>query len=538
MSDHSCSLLWRALLALGASLLLQTPVLAQTEKLLRVAMSVADIPSTTGVPDQGAEGERFSGITLYDSLVAWDLTARNKPSELVSGLALSWSVDPANQKRWTFKLRPGVHFHDGSAWDASAATWTLDKLLKKEAPQFDQRQAAQAGAYIGSIESYRAVDPMTLEIVTKSPNALLVYSLTEIWFASPAQWEKVGRDWQAFAKSPSGTGPFKLDKLLPRERAEMVANKGYWNHRRIPGFDRLVLLPIPDANARTAALLSGQVDWIEAPAPDTLDRIKSAGFQLTSNIYPHVWPWMLNTTEGSPLKDVRVRRALNLAIDRAGIVKLVNGFGYEATGSVRPENTWYGKPEFRIKYDPAAALALLSQAGYGPGRPLKLKVVISASGSGQMSPLPMNEYIQQNLAKVGVQVEFELLEWNALRARRNKGALAPENKGVDAINSSWVTTDPYFGFVLMLDSANVAPAGINFGHVKDEVIDATARKLATTFDPAQRDALMATLHARFVDQAYWLFVAHDANVRAMGPKVKGYVPAQSWHQDLATVRIE
>jgi ABC-type transport system substrate-binding protein len=527
-----------ALIIAAAAAALQVPGEARAEKVLRVGMTVADIPSTTGVPDQGAEGERFSAITLYDSLVAWDLTATTKPSDLVPALAQTWSVDAATQRTWTFRLRDNVKFHDGTTFDAAAAVWNLDKLLKKDAPQYDARQAAQASTYLTSVASYRAVDAHTLEIVTKKPNALLPYSLTQVWFASPAQWQKVGRDWAAFAGSPAGTGPFKLDKLVPRERAELVANKAYWNPKRVPAVDRVVLLPIPDAGARTAALLSGQLDWIEAPSYDSLDRIKAAGFRITSNSYPHVWPWMLNTTDGSPLKDVRVRRALNLAIDRAGIVKLVGNYAYEAVGAVRPGSPWFGTPEFKIKYDPAGARKLLEEAGYGPSRPLKLKVVISSSGSGQMAPLPMNEYIQQNLAKVGVQVEFEVLEWNTLRARRNKGALAPENKGVDAINSSWVTTDPYVGFVLMLDSGHVAPNGINFGHVKDEVIDAAAARLANAFDARQRDAAMAQLHARFVDQAYWLFVVHDGNVRAMSPKVKGYIPAQSWHQDLATVRID
>lgn len=511
--------------------------LADDAKTLRVAMTLSDIPATAGSPDQGAEGERFAGITLYDTLIAWDLSDGSKPAELYGSLAKSWSVDPSDQRKWTFKLRPGVKFHDGSAWNAQAAVWNFDKLLNKSAPQFSKRLAGQSGDYIADVVEYRAVDDLTFEVITKKPNALLPYSLTEIWFVSPARWQALHGDWDEFAKHPSGTGPFKLDVLVPHERAEMVANKDYWNPARVPQFDRLVLVPIPDASARTAALLSGQVDWIEAPPTDALAKIKSSGFTITSNGYPHVWPWMLNTTENSPLADVRVRRALNLAVDRDGIVNPLNGYAYPASGSVRPDNNWYGDPEFKIKYDPKAAIALLAQAGYGPGKRLSLHTVISASGSGQMSPLAMNEYIQQNLKDVGVDVDFEVLEWNALRARRNAGAAAPDNAHTDAINSSWVTTDPFFGFVFMLESDMVAPNGINFGHVNDTVIDDICAKLRTAFDPAERNALMAKLHTRFVDQAYWLFVVHDANPRAMSPKISGYVPAQSWLQDLATIRL-
>ncbi|WP_421881924.1 ABC transporter substrate-binding protein [Pacificispira sp.] len=511
---------------------------AQAEDVLRVAMTMSDIPTTNGQPNGGAEGHRFAGITIFDSLIAWDLTSVDRPSPLVGGLAESWSTNPDDRRVWTFNLRKGVKFHDGSDWNAQAAIWNFDKILKKDAPQYDERQAGQSYGVLNGVESYRAVDDHTLEVVTKSPDALFPYGLTVIFFASPAHWDAVGADWDAFSADPSGTGPWKVKDVVARERLELLPNPDYWDAARRPKLDRLVLLPIPDASARTAALLSGQVDWIEAPAPDSVERIAESGFTVTKGPYPHVWPWMLNTTEESPLHDVRVRQALNLGVDRAGIVELVGGLGYPAVGAVGPESPWFGNPEFDIRYDPDAARALMAEAGYSTENPAELDVIISASGSGQMLPLPMNEYIQQTLSEVGFKVNFEVLEWNALRARRNAGAKADENKGVDGINSSWVTTDPFFGFILMLDSGFAAPNGINFGHVNDPVIDELSEQIGVTFDPAEQDKLMAKLHARFVDQAYWLFVVHDANPRAMAANVKGFVSAQSWLQDLATVSLD
>ena len=111
--------------------------------------------------------------------------------------------------------------------------------------------------------------------------------------SSPAQWEKVGRSWDAFARNPSGTGPWKFDRLVPRQRLELVRNADYWDTARVPKTDRLMLLPIPDANTRVAALLSGQVDFIEAPPPDASPRLKAAGMQIVTNRYQHIWPWFL-----------------------------------------------------------------------------------------------------------------------------------------------------------------------------------------------------------------------------------------------------
>src|SRR5262249_24893094 len=137
--------------------------------------------------------------------------------------------------------------------------------------------------------------------------------------SSPAQWEKVGKSWDAFAKTPAGTGPWKLKSFVPHERAELVPNPDYWDKARVPKLDELVLIPLPEQNARVAALRSGQVDWIEAPAPDAIVSLKQAGFQIVTNSYPHNWTWHLSRADDSPWKDIRVRKAANLAIDRVGL---------------------------------------------------------------------------------------------------------------------------------------------------------------------------------------------------------------------------
>src|SRR5438270_14036906 len=132
----------RRSIVVGASALaaLPIPVLAQ-EKVVRFGISMADVPLTTGQPDRGAGAYKFTGLTLYDPLVAWELDVANRPGKMVPGLATSWESDAADPKVWTFHLRDGVAFHDGSAFDADAVIWNFDKVLNKEAPHFDQRQA-------------------------------------------------------------------------------------------------------------------------------------------------------------------------------------------------------------------------------------------------------------------------------------------------------------------------------------------------------------------------------------------------------------
>jgi peptide/nickel transport system substrate-binding protein len=162
-------------------------------------------------------------------------------------------------------------------------------VLDEKAPQFDKRQSAQVKPRLPSVASYRKLDDYTIEITTKDIDSIFPYQMLWFLISSPAQYEKVGRDWEKFASSPSGTGPFKLARLVPRERAELVKNAEYWDKARIPRADKMILIPIPEALSRVAALLSGQVDLIETPAPDAVPQLKQAGMKVVANITPHVW---------------------------------------------------------------------------------------------------------------------------------------------------------------------------------------------------------------------------------------------------------
>ena len=324
-----------------------------------------------------------------------------------------------------------------------------------------------------------------------------------------------------------------------RERAVLVRNENYWDEKRKPKLDKLILRPMPEASTRVAAILSGQANFIEVPPPDAIPRLKSSGIVVRTNPYPHIWPYILRQAgENTPLADVRVRRALNLAINRDAIVELLGGLAVPAKGHVLPDSPWFGDPSFKIRYDPDEAKKLLKEAGYGPDKPLKLTFMISPSGSGQMQPLPMNELVQQQLAKVGVQLEFNVTEWQALRAQRGKGPLDPSAKNIHALNNSMGTYDPYHALERFFDCQRLPPIGLNWSGVCDEKLEALFDKANSTFDEAEQDKILRQIHEYVVDQAYWLWVVHDVNPRAHRPEVKGFKQAKSWYQDLTQVYIE
>jgi ABC-type transport system substrate-binding protein len=503
---------------------------AQAQGTITVAMTAGDLPIVTGTPDQGFEGYRFVGFSLYDSLTAWDLSRSDKASELIPGLAESWAIDPANPKRWIFKLRAGAKWHDGCPLVADDIVWNFDRVTNKDAPQFESFQFAISRGYLSSYAGIEKVDDHTVAISTKNIDSLFPYPLSLVPMVSRCRAEALKLDWKAYATQPSGTGPYRFVRSIPRERMELVPNKDYWNPKRVPKQDRLILIPMPEAATRTAALLSGQVNFVEAPSPDAVPRLKSAGMTILTNVYPHNWAYQLNFVS-PPFNDVRVRRAANYAVNRADMKELLGGLMEEGYSTIPPSTPYFGNPVL-YKYDPAKARALLKEAGCVP---CAIRVAISTSGSGQMQPLPMNELMKSNLEDVGFKVEFEVMDWNAL-GDVQRGGIDKFPK-LNAVNASRAAQDPFYALFRHVLKSQWAPAGANWGHYEDAELESTIAAISAEFDPAKQLVLLKKVNERMNDQAVMVWVAHDVNPRALSPKVKGFVQAQSWFQDLTPVTV-
>jgi peptide/nickel transport system substrate-binding protein len=540
-----------AMTMLAVGTVLTTAAMAQG-KVLRIGMTAADIPKTSGQPDQGFEGNRFTGIPLFDALTQFDLSSADKPSTLIQGLATEWKVSDADKTKWIFKLRPGVKFHDGSDLKADAIVWNVQKVLDKEALHYAPDQIGVTVSRMPNLVSGKAIDDLTVELTTKEPDSFLPLNLTNLFIASPAHWQKkydalgsvadkaerAKQAWAAFASDASGSGPFKMDKFQARERVEYVKNAAYWDPKRTAKVDRVVLMPMPDANARTAALLSGQVDWIENPAPDAVKSIKDKGFVITANAQPHVWPWQFSFAEGSPWLDKRVRHAANLCVNRDDLKAALNGLMEVPKGTVPPGHPWWGNPKFEIKYDLAAAKKLMEEAGFSASKRLKVKTITSASGSGQMQPVPMNEFLQQALKECYFDVELEVIEWNALFTNWRAGSKDPTSRGAHATNVTFAAMDPFFAMVRFTSTKTFPPVSNNWGYFGNAEFDELIAKARTSFADKDRDEALAKLHARIVEEAPFLWVAHDVGPRAMSAKIKGFVQPKSWFVDLAPVSVE
>lgn len=495
-----------------------------TPGVLTIGMTAGDIPNLDTVlsSDQGYEGYRFVGNQLYDGLTKFDLKQDTETPKIIPGLAASWKSN-ADATVWTFTLRTGVKFHDGTPFDADAVIFNLDRYLNKAAPQYDQAAGASAGLSLGGVKTYKKLDAKTIQITTNGPYSHLAEDLVFVYMASPTAVKKEGNT--GFANHPVGTGPFVFKSLTRGQQLVLTTNKDYWAGPA--KIDELVLKPIPDSSARLAALQAGEVNWIEVPSPDDIATLKSSGYQVLTNSYDHVWPWIFDQSK-KPLNNLKVRQAINYAIDRQTMADvLLQGTADPAYQIIPRANLAYDKKNDVFSYDPDKAKQLLAEAGYPNG--FSMSVSYPTSGSGNMLPGPMNQELQSDLAKVGIKVTLKPIEWATMLTDFSGGKI-PD--GADAINISLTFIQESF-WGLMFGSSSP----LNAAHYKNPQVDALIGKSLAEPDATKRAAIYTQIGALLDKDAIWLDIVNDRNPRALAPDVHGFVEAKSWFVDLTTITV-
>ena len=495
---------------------------------LIIGMTADNVPIPDTPPDQGFEGRRFVGFQIYDGLTKFNLNQGDTTPTPQPDLATSWDVAP-DKLTWTFHLRPGVKFTDGTDFDADAAVFQLDRILNKTSPYFNPDLYAANLSNTFEIASYRAVDPMTLEIKTKEPYAWLTWETVYINFPSPAAVQKYGKSYPDHAV---GTGPFKIDKYVDRQEMELVPNADYWSGK--PKLDRLILKPMPDPATRLAALQSGEINWAEVPPPDSKKELQSQGYQILLKSYPHTIDLFLNTYS-PPFDNPKVREALQYAIDRDGMCNnLLDGLCTPADQYAYTGHPWDDPSLPKLSYDPKKAKQLLAEAGYPNG--FKTTIAYPTGGSGNMWPGPMMELIQRNFKEAGVDLTLEPMEWNNIITIYRSGLGNPAYSKYGGFYFSAGVTAP--SSLLNFVSWRIPPAGCcnNTGYSNPQV-DELAREAQAEFDPKKDDALLRQAFSIVAVDSPSLWVVHDLNFRVLSPKVHGFVQPQSWFADLTSAWV-
>jgi peptide/nickel transport system substrate-binding protein len=434
-------------------------------------------------------------MNLYEGLV------RYAPGtlEVEPALAESWEIS-ADGTVYTFTLREGVSFHDGTPVTAEAVKFNFDRMLDEEHP-FHDTGPFPLSFFFSSVEEVEAVDAQTVRFQLDAPYAPFLSNLAYPTglIVSPAAVEAHGDD---FGRNPAGTGPFRFTEWVSNNRVVVEANPDYWGEPT--QLQAVVFRPITDANTRVAEMLSGGVDVMVEVPPDNVSMFEEdANFTVYEQAGPHLWFLILNTKEG-PMADVRVRQAVNYAIDKQALVEnVLQGTAEVAAGPTPPAFAWAYNDELApYPHSPERARQLLAEAG---AEGASLTFYVTEGGSGMLDPVAMGAAIQADLAEVGLDVTIETYEWNTFLGQVNPGL---EGKA-DMAQMAWMTNDPdTLPYLALRTNAWPEDGGFNSGYYSNPEVDQLLEEARRATDQAERAELYKEMQAIVHEDAPWAFVAN------------------------------
>jgi peptide/nickel transport system substrate-binding protein len=366
-------------------------------RIVRVAMrrlppAMADIAAHSGQPSIDIWPAFFDGLTFLDA------DGRTQP-----WLATEWVL--VDDTTWRFRLRKGVRFSNGEPFDAHAVQTSVDNVLFGYGAGNLVRHSL-----LPTVSGARVIDDHTIEITTYSPDPLLPRRLAQFYPLPPKYFAEVGP--RGFARAPVGTGPFMVTSWevgIVRTRV----NPHAWNPPRVDGVD---FVEIPDITARRQAIESRQVHLAQYLAPDDVRDLEPLGIRTIQAPEPRIRLIVFIVREGSPLRSVLVRRALNHAVNREAIVKyLLAGAPVATQVGIRAMEGFDTSLE-PFAYDPARARELLAQAGYPDGLSLTMEVLATTNTDRLVF-----EAVAADLAEAGVKVELRTVEFERWRANLLSG---------------------------------------------------------------------------------------------------------------------
>lgn len=448
-------------------------------------------------------------MNLYEGLVRY----KDGTLEVEPALATSWDISD-DGKTYSFTLRDGVTFHDGTPLTASAVAFNFDRMLDEDHP-FHDTGPFPLSFFFSAIDAVAAPDADTVVFTLKQPYAPFLSNLAYPTglIVSPDAVKAHGED---FGRNPVGTGPFRFADWESNAKVVIVRNDAYWGDAA--ALETVLFRPITDANTRVAEMLSGGLDLMVEVPPDTVGQFdRDAGYTVHEQAGPHLWFLILNTREG-PMADRRVRQAVNHAIDKRSLVEAVlQGTAEIAAGPTPPAFAWaYNEALQPYPYDPDKARSLLKAAGHDGA---DLTFYVTEGGSGMLDPVPMGVAIQADLAAVGLKVTIETYEWNTFLGKVNPGL---EGKA-DMAEMAWMTNDPdTLPYLALRTGAFPEAGGFNSGYYSNPEVDRLLEAARTSTDQAERARLYKKMQEIVHADAPWAFIANWKQNAVSSARVQGF----------------
>ncbi len=510
----------RDLLAATAATLplLARPALAQQARTMLLA--------GPGTPE-GFDGDALRPLTqdtvtqVYEGLMRYGRVERNgrtylDPNKLEGHLAESWKADP-DGKRYVFTLRAGVKSPFGNELSAADVEWGWKK-------SFDQKRTGAFIANVSNVIGVKALSAREVEFTLSAPSSIFLSALT---LYTPSIYDSTEVKKHATAEDPwalkwmetntAGYGAYHVETVRPGEQAVFVANPNYF--RPAPYFQRVIYRAVPSGASRITLLRTGQVQWIDRPnVQQVIDMQKDKRVKI-QDVAGRAMSSVRMNCAIAPFDDVRVRRALNFAIDRDKLKQSVLlGTGDDAKSVIPPIVGSYDPSFFDYGYDPAKARALLAEAGHGSGLDLTLYFSNITWWEEQMAV-----QVCDQLKQVGVNAKPQTMTASDMRAR---AAPAKQDIPFFTFEDGPIVLDPVYTMSLLAWSKGVS----NRGRYANPKVDELIAKSSASTDAAERDAAMRQAQKLWMDDAPWIMTVYPTTFEAMSPTITGWVPHPDEHE--------
>ena len=453
---------------------------------------IFDSVYASGIPNLGIIHLVTEGLTRIDP--------EGGEPKVLPVLAESWEQS-ADGETWTFKLREGVMFHDGTPFNAEAVRFNImDRMLNPDTK-------ALAASAFSMIESVEVVDEYTVNITTDGPFAGLPAQLAYSPMAmnSPTQVQKLGNE--DYHTAPMGTGPFKFVHHIKGQEVLVEANEDYWGGA--PYLDAIAMRPIPETASRLMALEAGDSHVIYHVPPRDAQRYiddPSLGIEVLTPPQQRTIFVGMNVKWG-PFQDVKVRQALNYAIDQQAIIdSILMGLTEPMDSPLPPTCVCYQSTK-NYAYDPDRARELLAEAGYADG----FKATLHYGAGRYLLDSEVVEAVQSYLADVGVDVEVVALEWAAFQAAQKKPL---EETEVQMFFVGWgnPTVDPDLGTYTYREAS--WPPGLNAMFYSNPELEQLIPEQRAATDPAARCDIVNEIQEIIMEDAPQIFLYYEPQVHA------------------------
>ena len=476
-------------LRLAAGALAAVLVLPGTLAAKEITVGLASEPSSIDPHYHNLTPNNALAREIFDRLIMPDDKQVLKP-----GLAVSWKA--VDDLTWEFKLREGVKWHDGSPFTADDVVFTFER-----APDVPNSPSS-FGTYLKG-KAIEKVDDLTVRIKTAAPYPLMPNDMSTFSIISKKHGDGAGTEDYNSGKAAVGTGAYKFVEWVPGDRIVLERNDDFWGDK--PEWEKVTIKPIKSGPARLAALLAGDVDFIEGVPTTDIERLRDDKditlSQGISNrvIYLHLdhfrddSPFVKAADGGAiknPLRDARVRKAISMAINRDAIVdRVMEGVAVKA-GQLLPEGFFGVSGKLKpVDYDPEGAKKLLTDAGVGDG----FQLTIHGPNDRYINDAKIAEAIAQMLTRVGIKTAVETMPKSVYFKRASRGAEG----------------EPEFSFILVGWGAGTGEASSplksllhtydkergfgasNRGRYSNQEVDKLVERALATIDDGKRAALLA-----------------------------------------------